>query len=110
MKTIKTHTDRKLEFLVVGDYGKKFVATISTQKGCPMKCKFCDCPSFGFYGNASLDDLIYETETILQTTGVNTKRFNLHFACYGGLNCLHLVLFATCGNIFGACLLKLLDG
>lgn len=113
MKTIKTHTgkifvdtDRKLEFLVVGDYGKennikadflgltkvkhsdvdlskKFVATISTQKGCPMKCKFCDCPSFGFYGNASLDDLIYETETILQTTGVNTKRFNLHFARMG---------------------------
>lgn len=113
MKTIKTHTgkifvdtDRKLEFLVVGDYGKennikadflgltkvkhsdvdlskKFVATISTQKGCPMRCKFCDCPSFGFYGNASLDDLIYETETILQTTGVNTKRFNLHFARMG---------------------------
>jgi len=90
MKTIKTHTgkifvdtDRKLEFLVVGDYGKKFVATISTQKGCHMRCKFCDCPSFGFYGNASLDDLIYETETILQTTGVNTKRFNLHFARMG---------------------------
>lgn len=73
MKTIKTHTgkiyvdsDRKLEFLTVGDYGKennikadflglhkeingvqntevdltkKWVATISTQKGCPMKCK-----------------------------------------------------------------------
>lgn len=117
MKTINTHTgkifvdtDRKLEFLVVGDYGKennikadflgltkeiygvkhsdvdlskKFVATISTQKGCPMRCKFCDCPSFGFYGNTSLDDLIYETETILQTTGVNTKRFNLHFARMG---------------------------
>lgn len=117
MKTINTHTgkifvdtDRKLEFLVVGDYGKennikadflgltkeiygvkhfdvdlskKFVATISTQKGCHMRCKFCDCPSFGFYGNASLDDLIYEIETILQTMGVNTERFNLHFARMG---------------------------
>ena len=57
-----------MEFLTVGDYGKennikadflglhkeingvqhhevdltdKWVATISTQKGCPMKCKFC---------------------------------------------------------------------
>lgn len=62
---------RQLEFLTVGDYGKennikadflglhkeingvantevdltdKWVATISTQKGCPMRCKFCDCP------------------------------------------------------------------
>ena len=35
---------------------------------------------------------------------------DIFYACYGGLNCLHLVLFATCGNIFGACLLKLLDG
>lgn len=62
----------KLEFLTVGDYGKennikanflgltkeingvantevdlskKWVATISTQKGCPMECKFCDLDS-----------------------------------------------------------------
>lgn len=102
--------DRRLEFLAVGDYGKeanikadflgltkeiygvthtdvdlskKFVATISTQKGCFMRCTFCDCPKYGFYGNASLDDLRYEVETILQTIGVDTKRFNLHFARMG---------------------------
>ena len=72
--------DRNLEFLTVGDYGKennikanflgytkeidgvehhdvdladKWVATISTQKGCPMHCKFCDVPLFGFRGNCS---------------------------------------------------------
>ena len=67
--TGKIYVDRekKLEFLTVGDYGKennikadflslhkeingvkhkdidltkKWVATISTQKGCPMKCQF----------------------------------------------------------------------
>ena len=85
--------ERQLEFLTVGDYGKennikadflglhkeingvantkvnladKWVATISTQKGCPMKCKFCDCPRFGFHGNATIEDLIYEIQTILQ--------------------------------------------
>lgn len=81
MKIINTHTgkifvdtERKLEFLTVGDYGKennikanflglhkeiygvqhhavdlckKWVATISTQKGCPMRCRFCDCPKYG---------------------------------------------------------------
>lgn len=70
-----------LEFLTVGDYGKennikadflgltkkiegvqhhdvdlmdKWVATISSQKGCPMKCTFCDVHKYGFFGNASL--------------------------------------------------------
>lgn len=103
--------DRKLEFLTVGDYGKennikadflgfhkeihgvrhrdvdlsdKWVATISTQKGCPMRCQFCDCPKFGFYGNVTRDELIYEVETILQNEDVkSTNRFNVHFARMG---------------------------
>lgn len=118
MKTIKTHTgkiyvgtEKKLEFLTVGDYGKennikadflgltkeingvantevdlrnKWVATISTQKGCPMKCKFCDVPKFGFYGNASVDELAYQIETIIKNEEVKeTERFNVHFARMG---------------------------
>lgn len=118
MKIIKTHTgkiyvdsDKQLEFLTVGDYGKennikanflgltkeingvkntdvdltdKWVATISTQKGCPMKCKFCDCPKYGFHGNATVEELCYEVETILQNESIDyTKRFNVHFARMG---------------------------
>lgn len=118
MKIIKTHTgkiyvdtDRQLEFLTVGDYGKennikadflglhkeingventevdlaeKWVATVSSQKGCPMKCKFCDCPRFGYYGNASAEDLSYEVQTILQGETVDhTDRLNVHFARMG---------------------------
>ena len=103
--------ERKLEFLTVGDYGKennikaeflglhkeingvkntdvdlteKWVATISTQKGCPMKCKFCDCPKFGFYGNATEEEMCYEIETILNSEDVrHTDRFNVHFARMG---------------------------
>ena len=118
MKTIKTHTgkiyvdsEKKLEFLTVGDYGKennikanflgltkeingvantevdlskKWVATISTQKGCPMKCKFCDVPRFGFHGNASLEELAYQIRTIIENESVlHTERFNVHFARMG---------------------------
>ena len=118
MKIVNTHTgkiyvdtDRKLEFLTVGDYGKennikadflgltkeingvantevdlsdKWVATISTQKGCPMNCQFCDCPKYGFYGNVSIDDMCYEIEQILKGETVKeTKRFNVHFARMG---------------------------
>ncbi len=108
---IYVNKDRRLEFLTVGDYGKennikadflglcqeingvlhrpvdltkKWVATISSQKGCPMNCQFCDCPKYGFYGNATLDDLRYQIETILQNEAVNhTDRFNVHFARMG---------------------------
>lgn len=118
MKVIRTHTgkiyvdsDRRLEFLTVGDYGKennikadflglkkeihgvkhhdvdlseKWVATISTQKGCPMKCQFCDCPKYGFFGNATLRDLEYQIRTILENEAVyETERFNVHYARMG---------------------------
>lgn len=118
MKIVNTHTgkiyvdtDKRLEFLTVGDYGKennikadflglhkeingvkhqtvdltkKWVATISTQKGCPMNCKFCDCPKYGFFGNASVEELAYEIETILKNETVkHTDRFNVHFARMG---------------------------
>lgn len=103
--------ERQLEFLTVGDYGKennikadflglhkeingvkhhkvdltdKWVATISTQKGCPMRCKFCDCPKYGFHGNVTLEELIFEIETILEYEDVgHTDRFNVHFARMG---------------------------
>lgn len=103
--------ERQLEFLTVGDYGKennikadflglhkeingvahrevdlseKWVATISTQKGCPMRCQFCDCPKFGFHGNVSMDEMDYMIRTILENETVKaTKRFNVHFARMG---------------------------
>lgn len=103
--------ERQLEFLTVGDYGKennikadflglskeingvphhdvdlqdKWVATISTQKGCPMHCQFCDCPKFGFHGNVSRYELAYMLETILSNESVKyTKRFNVHYARMG---------------------------
>lgn len=111
--TGKIYVDREknLEFLTGGDYGKennikadflglhkeingvkntkvdlskKWVATISTQKGCPMKCKFCDCPKFGFLGNVSLDELKYEIKTILENEETKyTDRLNVHFARMG---------------------------
>ena len=66
------------------DLSKKWVATISTQKGCPMRCKFCDVPKFGFYGNASIDDLAYQIKTIIRNEDVHkTDRFNVHFARMG---------------------------
>lgn len=66
------------------DLSKKWVATISTQKGCPMHCKFCDVPKFGFYGNASIEDMDRQIRTIIEGESVReTDRFNVHFARMG---------------------------
>lgn len=103
--------DLGLEFLTVGDYGKennikanflgltdeingvantpvdlrkKWVATISTQHGCPMKCRFCDCHKYGFQGNVNEYLLKLQIETILRNENVSdTERFNVHFARMG---------------------------
>ena len=112
-------TDRLLEWLYVGDYGKennikanflglkkeinsvqhhevaledKLVVTISTQRGCHMKCRFCDCPRLSFIYhqayrngfNATREDLAFEVETAIKASGCKyTKRFNLHLARMG---------------------------
>lgn len=108
---IYTCPERQLEFLTVGDYGKennikaeflgytkeingvkntsvdlskKWVATISTQKGCPMKCKFCDVPLYGYHGNCSKEDLEFQIKTIIGGETIShTNRFNVHYARMG---------------------------
>ncbi len=104
-------TEKMMEYLYVGDYGKennikadflgytkeinhvphkavdlseKMVITISTQKGCPMRCMFCDCPKVGFGGNLTRQDLAEEVTEAIRRSGCKyTKRFNLHLARMG---------------------------
>lgn len=108
---IISDTDLILEYLYVGDYGKennikasflgydkridrvehkdvdisdKLVVTISSQKGCPMKCNFCDCPKLGYHGNASLAELVAEITTAVSLAGIkHGKRLNVHYARMG---------------------------
>lgn len=104
-------TDKTLEYLYVGDYGQennikaeflgynkeinsvphhdvdlgyKLVVTISTQKGCPMKCMFCDCPKVKFKGNVSREELNEEVSRAIDLSNCKyTRRFNLHLARMG---------------------------
>lgn len=109
--SIVSDTDLQLEYLYVGDYGKennikasflgydkridkvqhkdvvledKLVVTVSSQKGCPMDCNFCDCPKYGFKGNVSKIELISEITTGIALSGIKKgKRLNVHFARMG---------------------------
>lgn len=103
-----------LETLSIGDYGKKYnvkadflgfkkniegvpnthcmplsekwVITVSTQYGCPMKCTFCDVPNIKFKGNASFNDLktqLYNAIGLFIKDCKYTERLNLHYARMG---------------------------
>ena len=103
---IYVDVDKRLEFLTVGDYGQsnnikadflgftkeidhvehedvdlsyKWVATVSTQHGCPMKCKFCDCPYVGFKGNVSREDLGYQVESLAIIDEMNAETGEIKF-------------------------------
>ena len=108
---IITDTDMSLEYLYVGDYGKennikasflgyekridevenipvnieeKLVTTVSSQKGCPCDCAFCDCPKLGFHGNASYAEMLSEITTAIALSKIkHGKRLNVHFARMG---------------------------
>lgn len=102
-----------LETLSIGDYGKsynvkadflgfsrplegvpntdcmplseKWVITVSTQYGCPMRCTFCDVPKVEWHGNATFDDLkkqFYNAISLFPKVHY-TERQNLHFARMG---------------------------
>jgi len=103
----------KLEFLSIGDYGKKqnikadflglkkdingvenceilpleekWVVTISTQYGCSMNCIFCDVPKVGYGKNVTYNDLKNQViESLKLHPEVRaTKRLNIHFARMG---------------------------
>lgn len=103
--------DLNLEYLYVGDYGKennikadflgyskridsvehkpvdleeKMVVTVSSQKGCPMKCDFCDCHKMRFGGNASLFEIVSEITTAISLSKIKQgSRLNVHFARMG---------------------------
>tara|TARA_Y100000593_G_scaffold94032_1_gene191297 strand:- start:69198 stop:70229 length:1032 start_codon:yes stop_codon:yes gene_type:complete len=102
-----------LETLSIGDYGKhhnvkadflgyediiegvpntecmplseKWVITVSTQYGCPMRCTFCDVPNVKWRGNCTFDDLknqLYNAISLFPKTKY-TERLNLHYARMG---------------------------
>lgn len=108
---IVSDTDLGIEYLYVGDYGKennikadflgytkriekvehkpvditdKLVVTVSSQKGCPMNCNFCDCPKLGFHGNVSTMELVSEITTGISLSGIkHGSRLNVHYARMG---------------------------
>lgn len=65
-------------------YEEAWYTILSSQKGCPMKCTFCDCPGYGYYGNISVDDFKYQLNTIIDNVGsTHTQYFGVDFMRMG---------------------------
>jgi 23S rRNA (adenine2503-C2)-methyltransferase len=124
---VDQYSKGQLETLSIGDYGKsknikadflgftedlngvpdgdcmplseKWVITLSTQYGCPMKCSFCDVPNIKFNGNASVKDMwdqFHNAVKAYPSVGY-TDRLNIHFARMGEpvFNYANVISFAT---------------
>lgn len=54
-------------------YEKKWLLTVSTQKGCVHNCKFCDVAPLPFDGNLTSDEIIEQIKMILINSPYVTK-------------------------------------
>lgn len=65
---------------------EKWVITLSSQKGCPVGCHFCDS-SYYYSGNLSEDEIYEQLEIILQNHKddeyLSSKKIKLHLARMG---------------------------
>lgn len=65
----------------------KWLLTVSTQKGCVHKCKFCDVAPLGFHGNLTKEEILAQVEMLIQSTpeilSQGTKKAKIGFARMG---------------------------
>jgi len=55
------------------DYEEKWLMTVSTQKGCPHSCHFCDVAELGFKGDLTEQEIEEQVRFILTATPYVTK-------------------------------------
>lgn len=64
----------------------KWVVTVSTQFGCPVKCMFCDSGGY-FAGNLTADEILSEIDHVVRKRAPDGKigapKFKIHFARMG---------------------------
>lgn len=66
---------------------QKWVVILSSQKGCPVKCRFCDA-SFYFRGNLSPEEILEQLDIVLEPHKngddcLRSEKIKLHFARMG---------------------------
>jgi 23S rRNA (adenine2503-C2)-methyltransferase len=66
-------------------YSKKWLLTVSTQKGCTHNCQFCDVAPLPFKGNLSYNEIVEQIKNILACTPyvTHSSKVKIGFARMG---------------------------
>jgi len=82
---VRNSLDPKVIWKHLKPYNDKWLLTVSTQKGCPHKCEFCDVAPLGFHGNLSQIEILEQIEFILESTPYvkHTSKAKIGFARMG---------------------------
>lgn len=60
--------DPKIIWRHLGDIQEKWLLTVSTQKGCPHNCHFCDVAPLPFQGNLTKDEILDQVRVLINST------------------------------------------
>ena len=82
---VRNSTDPHVIWNHLVPYSEKWLLTVSTQKGCVHKCKFCDVPTVPYKGNLSADEIKEQIQFLIDSTPyVKTcKKVKIGFARMG---------------------------
>ncbi len=70
---VRESTDPKVIWDHLDDYKKKWLLTVSTQKGCTHNCQFCDVAPLPFNGNLTTFDILDQVNFLLEATPYVTE-------------------------------------
>ena len=60
--------DPRIIWRHLGDINEKWLLTVSTQKGCPHNCQFCDVSPLPFKGNLTKDEILDQVRMLIAST------------------------------------------
>jgi 23S rRNA (adenine2503-C2)-methyltransferase len=84
-KEVRNSLDPRVIWKHLSNYQEKWLLTVSTQKGCPHNCHFCDVAGLGFEGDLTEEEIREQIILILENTPhVNySKKVKIGFARMG---------------------------
>jgi 23S rRNA (adenine2503-C2)-methyltransferase len=82
---VREATDPRIIWKHLVPHAEKWLITVSTQKGCPHKCKFCDVAGLPFKGNLTADEILQQINLIMYHSRHvgSTRKAKIGFARMG---------------------------
>jgi 23S rRNA (adenine2503-C2)-methyltransferase len=65
---VRNSVDPKVIWQHLRPYDEKWLLTVSTQKGCPHDCQFCDVAPLPFKGNLTTNEILAQIAFLIRTT------------------------------------------